>query len=179
MDNWYFIYDSSGIDKKGVKDLSLSLEKLGYKYNKCTGLGAGPSVEQIILWIHNNQFLSGVSMGILSNYFYDVLKNLYTWFKTHKHRKKTIPTVEFFLSFKDIKNKRTRANLKFRIDKYLDKETLKESLKSQVVILHSSSDRDTVCFYCKKIIPGCARFYLKRNNLTRHICQDCINKELR
>ena len=138
MDNWYFFYDNRGIDSKDLEDLSLNLEHLGYKYHQPTGLGAGPSPEQIVLWIHNNQFLSDVSVSILSSYFYDVLKSIYSWFKLHKFSNKTIPMMEVFITFKDTIDNHTSAKLRFRIDQNLSKEALEKSIQVQMELSHPS-----------------------------------------
>jgi len=132
MNNWYFIYNSSGFNKKEIKELSSTLEKLGYKYNQCTELGAGPSIEQVIAWIYNNQFASGVSAGILANYFYDLLKSMYLWFKSHKQKNKKIPTIELLLKFNDLEDKDIIAKLNFRIDKKYSKKILSELIKTQL-----------------------------------------------
>ncbi len=174
--NWYYFYDKRGIDEKDLKVLALNLENLGYRYHQPMGLGAGPSPEQIILWIHNNQFVTGVSIGVVSNLLYDILKSINTWFKNHRYKSDAIPIVEFFISFRNDKSLRTRGQLKFRIDQSLDKPSLKKSIKSQIEILHSSSNKDLICYFCKKVIYHYTGFYLKRSNLRRRICQDCLNK---
>lgn len=131
MDNWYFIYDASGFKKNEVKDLSEKLERLGYRYNQCTGLGVGPGVEQIIAWIHNNQFTTDVSIGVLSNFIYDILKNLYFWFSAYNHKKKSIPSIEIFFNLQDLRDKNVSVKFKFRIDQLNNKKTLGKLIRSQ------------------------------------------------
>ena len=179
MNNWYFFYNTKGIDKEGLKNLSLKLENTGYKYHQPTGLGAGPSPEQIILWINNNQFLSVVSINILSNYLYDLLKSIYSWFRSHKFNSKKVPVMEVFLHFRDVKSTRTRASLKFRIDQSPNKKIIAGSLKLQLKFLHSSSEEQSVCHICKKNIPEHCGFYLKRGKLDKPICQDCYNMQMK
>jgi hypothetical protein len=174
--NWYFFYDSRGFKKEDIKDLSFRLEKLDYKYHQCTGLGAGPSVEQIIAWINNNQFLSTVSIGLLTNFFYDILKYLHTWFVSRKPKKKIVPIVEFFLEFQDIKGRRATANLKFRIDELYDKERLKTLVKMQTEYLYSSSNKECKCVVCNKPIWNHLVFFINRQTKEGPICNFCLEK---
>lgn len=172
--NWYYFYDKRGIDERDLKDLSTSLEKIGYTYFQPQGLGAGPSPEQVILWLHNNQFISGVSVGIVSNYLYDLLKEINAWFKSHRYNNKAIPVVEIFFTFKDIKNNRISARFKYRIDKLQNKNTLKKGLQIKMRFLRSSSENDTLCSKCGKKIYKYAGFYVKRDDLNNPVCQDCL-----
>lgn len=174
--NWYFFYDSSGFKKEDIKDLSIKLEKLDYKYHEPTGLGAGPSVEQIIAWINNNQFVSTVSLGLLTNFFYDILKNFYTWFVSHKPKRKIIPVVEFFLEFQDIKGRKATARLKFRIDNVYDKEKLKKLVDIQTKYLWSSSDEDHKCINCGKPIWNYVVFFINRQTKEGPFCNFCLEK---
>lgn len=173
-DNWYYFYDKKNISDKDLKDLSSGLEKLGYKYRQPMGLGAGPDLEQIILWVNNNQFISGVAIGIVSNYFYDLLKMIGAKFYKSKQEDKAIPVIEIFLHFKDIKSLRTKATFKFRLDKPYSKKELEDSVSKQINILRSSSEQHLICYYCHSKIYRYTGFYLMRNNLHKYICQDCL-----
>lgn len=175
-DNWYFFYDSSGFKKEDIKDLSSNLEKLDYKYHRCTGLGAGPSVEQIVLWVNNNQFVSTVSIGILTNFFYDILKYLYLWFVSHKPNKKIIPVTEIFLKYEDIKGRRgASSRFKFRIDKTYSKKELRVLVREKTKYLYSSSDKESECVICHKPIWSHVVFFIKRSNNKGPICNSCLN----
>lgn len=175
-DNWYFFYDSSGFKKEDIEDLSSILEKLNYKYHQPTGLGAGPSVEQIVAWINNNQFVSTVSVGLLTNFFYDILKNFYTWFVSHKPKKKIVPVVEFFLKFQDLEGRRATARLKFRIDNIYDKTKLVKLVETQTKYLWSSSDEDQKCIICDKPIWGHVVYFVNRISKEGPICNFCLEK---
>ena len=177
--NWYFLYDCTGFTEEDIKDLSSTLEKQSYKYHQCTGLGAGPGVEQLIAWINNNHFLSTVSIGLLTNFVYDLLKGFYSWFTTHKPKKKIIPIVELFLEFQDIKGRRATARLKFRIDKIYNKEKLKRLVKTQTEYLWSSSDEDQKCIICNKPIWSHVVFFINRSNKEGPICNFCLEKTAR
>jgi len=129
MDNWYYFYDKSDISNKDLDDLSFKLKTLGYIFHQPMGLGAGPSPEQIILWLSNYQFLSTVSLGLLSSFIYDVLKKVWSWYQHNNPKNKKIPITEIFITFKD-SNKNVK--LRFRMDKKLDKTAIENSIKKQI-----------------------------------------------
>ncbi len=168
----------SGFDREEITDLSNRLESLGYKYNQPTGLGAGPSPEQIIAWIQTNRILSDVSISVLSSFVYDILKSMYTWFSQHRSKRKTIPVVQLFLSFSDLKDKHIGAEMKFRIDKYYDKNNLRKIVKSQVVFYESSGEDNKKCSICNRNILSHEVYFLKRKKIDSPICIFCKDKLL-
>ncbi len=130
MNNWYYLYDKRDINDKDLKELSSLVENLGYEFYQPWGLGAGPSPEQVILWISNNQFLSTVALNLLSNYLYDTLKKIWSWYKPNKLKNKKIPVVEIFIKYKDGNSEISNLRFKFRIDEKLNKTKIKEIIKS-------------------------------------------------
>lgn len=175
-DNWYYIYDKSGFDDESINKLTQKLEGLQYKFYQPMGLGAGPGLEQIIVWINNNQFLSGISIGLLTNFLYDILKELFLWFKSTTFKNKTVPVAEFFLRFKDIENTRTRGKIKLRIDRLYKKEELKALISSQIEYLQSSSSEESKCSLCKSPIWKGEGYYIKRKSKSGPICIFCLKK---
>jgi hypothetical protein len=129
MYNWYYFYNKSDINEKDLEDLSIELEKSGYKFYQPWGLGAGPSPEQVILWLSNNQFLSTVALSILANYLYDVLKSVWTWYRKPKLKNKKIPMVEIFIKYKDSNKEIGDMRLKFRMDKTISVKEIEEIIK--------------------------------------------------
>ncbi len=160
MKNWYFFYDSSGFSQNGIKELSKELESQGFRYERCTELGAGPGTEQIVLWLHSHQYISGILTGVVSNYIYDILKNLYKWYKDNPNKKKTIPIVQFFITFKDSKSKRLRAELSFRFDRPAVEEETEKSFKHQTEYLDMSSEIDQSCSKCGAVIHPHTVYYI-------------------
>ena len=173
LDNWYFIYDASGFKKKDVIELTDNYEKLGYKYNQCTELGAGPSLEQIVVWIQNSQTLSDLKSGLLVNLIYDILKISFTWFLSHRYTKKSIPIVEIFTRFKD---KNLGVNFKFRIDKKYNRVALENIINQETSYLHSVSDIELTCTNCNNIINSHCLFYFDKEKLNSPICIFCKDK---
>lgn len=131
MHNWYYFYNKSDISDKDLRNLSSELEGLGYRFYQPQGLGAGPSPEQVILWLSNNQFISSVSIGLLSNYLYDMLKKVCSWYKQDKLKNNKIPVIEIFILFKDRNKDISDIRLKFRIDKKMSKKEIQNKIKIQ------------------------------------------------
>ena len=130
MYNWYYFYNKSDIDKRDLDDLSTELEKLDYKFYQPWGLGAGPSPEQVILWLSSNQFLSTVTLNILANYLYDVLKSVWAWYRRPKLKNNKIPMVEIFIKYKDSNKEIGDMRLKFRMDKAIRVKEIEKIIKN-------------------------------------------------
>lgn len=174
--NWYFFYDRRGFAEDDLNDLGLILKKKGYGYQPLTGLGAGPGSEQLIVIISNSEFLSTVAVGLLTNLVYDLLKTLYFWLKTHRCGEGLIPIVKIMLHFDDIDNKRTRAELEFRIDKKYYKKSLKNQVESRIRYLNSSSNSDQKCVVCAKSIPSNTLYFIDRLTKKGPICGFCFDE---
>jgi hypothetical protein len=179
MDNWYFFYDSGNFDKNKLKTLSKDLEKRGFGYRRCIGLGGCQGSEQIFLWLRDHQYITGVMTGVLANYVYDILKMLHIWFKNNKPKKQIIPIVQFFISFKDVKSKRLRADLSFRFDRLIDKEEVEKLINAQAEYLNISSQKEEKkCSKCREIIYPGQVYYIntERVALMEPICIFCRDK---
>lgn len=177
--NWYFFYNTSGYKNKDIKELSSELEKLGYKYNQCTELGAGPSIEQVIAWINNNQLISTFSISLAANLFSELLKALFKWFKIHKIKKKNIiPVVEFFMEFKDFKKNGPIGRIRFRIDREYNKKEISKIIKQQLNYLYTSTRKKTKCIICSKPIYENQGFFLERKTKLGPICNFCLEEKL-
>jgi hypothetical protein len=173
--NWYYFYNPQGIEEETIKDLSGDLENLGYSFHQPMGLGAGPSPEQIVLWVHNNEFLLGTSINILSSFIYDVLKVAFNRLKAHNFQEKT-PVVQVFLNFPNVNNPRINARLKFSVEQNPDKTQIGLRVKSQMEYVFGSSDDESICSICKRNLPKHTSYYLKSENLGSPICYECYEK---
>jgi len=179
LKNWYFIYDASGFKKQDIVELTDSYEELGFKYNQCTELGAGPSPEQVVTWIGNVQIFSDISTGLLTSLIYDILKHSFMWFTSHKYTKKAIPVIEIFTRFKD---KNISSSFKFRIDKKYNRTTLERIVRYETKFLQSVSNKDLECYICHEQIHSHCVFYYKNKDLNNSICifcKDKLTKEVR
>lgn len=166
MENNYFIYDSIDFSDRAIKDLSAKLEKLGFTYHKYTELGGAPGIEQVVVWLHNHQFISSVTAGILANYLWEILKNLNSWFKSNRSSKNIIPIVEVFLHFKDLENEKIRADLSFRFDETINLKELEQSIKQQTIFFRSvSHQKNQQCTKCGQTIHPHQVYYLKANKI--------------
>ena len=178
--DWYFFYDSNNFEVKSIQEISNTLEKFGFEYNKCVGLGgASETLAQLVLWLQTHQYISGLASGVLSNYVYDILKFLYRWFKNNSPQKKIIPIVEIFVNFKDLAPKRLRATLLFRFDDAPEKVEINRSVEKQTRFLKISSGKEHKCSVCKKIIYPNTVHYIKTERVEDMlpICQFCRDEK--